>query len=328
MNLLNGITEVYIACPAKFATGGTELLHQLCNKLVKHNVNAKMFYLESKDNSPTAERFNKYKVSHVTEIPDNKSVLLIVPETFPEILLRYSKVKKVIWWLSVDNYIETRFKLKIFPLRNVINYYKYYYTLKHTVNFKDKRIIHLAQSQYAINYLKEKNVKNIDYLSDYLNDVFFTNDIDYSSSKRENIILYNPLKGKEITEKIMSKYPNYQYVPLTKLTPEGVADLCKRSKIYIDFGHHPGKDRFPREAAILGCCIITNKRGAAKYYEDIAISDEYKFEESDDSLDTVGIKINKILNNYDVSINDFEAYRNRIIGEEVKFDNDLKRLFL
>jgi len=33
-------------------------------------------------------------------------------------------------------------------------------------------------------------------------------------------------------------------------------------QVYIDFGHHPGQDRLPREAVQCGCVVITGKRGS------------------------------------------------------------------
>ena len=33
-------------------------------------------------------------------------------------------------------------------------------------------------------------------------------------------------------------------------------------QVYIDFGHHPGQDRLPREAVQCGCVVITGTRGS------------------------------------------------------------------
>jgi len=62
---------------------------------------------------------------------------------------------------------------------------------------------------------------------------------------------------------------------------EEVIKLLQKAKVYIDFDYHPRKDRLPREAAILGCCVITRKRGSAKFFEDVPIPDEYKFEDKE-----------------------------------------------
>lgn len=56
-----------------------------------------------------------------------------------------------------------------------------------------------------------------------------------------------------------------RWVPLIGMTTEEMRSCMSKSKVYIDFGNHPGKDRIPREAAISGCIVITGKRGAAAF---------------------------------------------------------------
>lgn len=80
-------------------------------------------------------------------------------------------MRKIIWWLSVDNY---KFKNQNFETK-LTNFFKLLSLKlkKYKVNFKDKTILHLTQSYYAYDFLKEKKVENIKMLSDYLNDEFF-----------------------------------------------------------------------------------------------------------------------------------------------------------
>ncbi|PRR81497.1 hypothetical protein CLLU_31270 [Clostridium luticellarii] len=106
-----------------------------------------------------------------------------------------------------------------------------------------------------------------------------------------------------------------------------IKQLLRKGKVYIDFGNHPGKDRFPREAAISGCCIITGKRGAAKFYEDIPISSKYKFNDNIANIDKIINSIKLCLNNYDNEIKNFQEYRNIIINEKEKFEKDLLNIF-
>lgn len=315
---------IYIACLENFATGGTELLHQLYYKLKKKNKNVKIYYYNYTKGNPVAERFNKYEVEYVTKIEDYSNNLLIVPEVATEILDKYKNIKKSVWWLSVDNYFASRLSSDILWKRIIKNILG---MKKSKFNFKNKQIIHYVQSEYAREFLKEKEIQNIDFLSDYLNDIFLKEIVDYNSKNRKDIVLYNPKKGIEFTKKIINQFPNIKFVPLENMTPDEVKQLCKTSKVYIDFGNHPGKDRFPREAAILGCCVITGKRGSAKYYEDVKICDEYKFDDLDNNIEKIGSKINEILKNYDIKVEDFKNYREMIKNEEAQFENDIERIF-
>lgn len=76
------------------------------------------------------------------------------------------------------------------------------------------------------------------------------------------------------------------------MTNEMVVETLQRVKFYIDFGNHPGKDRIPRGVAIWECCIITGKRGSAKYFEDVFISAEFKFDDIEINIPKIVSKIN------------------------------------
>ena len=60
---------------------------------------------------------------------------------------------------------------------------------------------HLYQSYYAKYFLEKNNIYNKAYLSDYINDIFLEQSIDYCG--KQNIVLYNPRKGMEFTKKLL-----------------------------------------------------------------------------------------------------------------------------
>lgn len=116
----------------------------------------------------------------------------------------------------------------------------------------------------------------------------------------------------EFTKKLINSAPDLTWIPIENLTTEGVKNLLCESMVYIDFGNHPGKDRFPREAAICGCCIITGKRGSAKYFEDIPISDYYKFDEDESLIPQIIDKIRFCLTNFEEESLNFKEYKDFI----------------
>ena len=79
-------------------------------------------------------------------------------------------------------------------------------------------------------------------------------------NKRNNI-LYNPAKGLSdlmlFKQKLQQITTDYTFIPIQNMSHTQIRNIMLQSKIYIDFGNHPGKDRIPREAAMCGCCIIT-----------------------------------------------------------------------
>lgn len=321
---------IYIACPEKYATGGTELLHQLFYELRKETFNVRMYYFNfSGTGNPINDRFEKYKVEYVCEIEDDDKNILIVPEVATELIKRYVSINKSIWWLSVDNYYKSRGKEKkrIRSILNIWTLLKKGVYFNKVVNFKNKSILHLCQSHYSYVFLEHKGVKNIKYLSDYIGSNFLAVKAKYNDSGRENIVLYNPQKGIDFTKKIIDFDKSISFVPLLNMTQEEIIELCKKSKIYIDFGNHPGKDRFPREAAHLGCIIITGTKGAAKYYEDVRIPEKYKFFDRNKNIKTIVLEIKNSFINYNKVIDDFANYRLMIENEEEVFKKNVKTLW-
>ena len=89
------------------------------------------------------------------------------------------------------------------------------------------------------------------YISDYFSGEF-------NISKKKNIILYNPIKDQSHYKKIMQLLPHYKFKALSQMTNSEIKDNYCRSKIFMDLGTHPGRERMPREASMMGmyinCC--------------------------------------------------------------------------
>jgi hypothetical protein len=96
------------------------------------------------------------------------------------------------------------------------------------------------------------------------------------------------------------------------------------SKLYVDFGHHPGKDRMPREAARAGCCILTSRTGAANFEEDVPIPGDCKFQTTDKAVPRIASAIRDMLSNFDVQTKRFERYRQAIAVEKTVFENEVR----
>ena len=327
-------TIIYVLCPAYNKSGGPELLHQLVFELKKNNINAYITYYDTNDknleyrNKAFDIYTNEYKLFN--DIEDNNNNIVIMPEGVDIIkkTKKLKKVYKVIWWLSVDNFLKAyRFLwpiklgkkafLKAFFSNNIMYTFKYIRKIDY----------HLCQSQYAVDFLNKKGIKNVEFLSDYLNDTYLKIN-NLKKKNRENIVLYNPRKGFKFTKKIIEQSNGICFVPLQNMTTEQVKEILLKSKVYIDFGNHPGKDRFPREAAMCGCCVITGKRGSAKYHEDVPIGDEFKFEDKKQNIKNIITKIEQCISNYDKEVSKFSDYKLFIKGEKTKFEKDVKNIFV
>ena len=331
-------TIVYVLCIPTYKSGGPELLHQLNYILNTRGINSMMCYHGGKLLNPTHDEFKKYvtKYCFINDVIDSDYNYLIVPEVyFDRTILRFRKIKIIPWWLSVDNYALAPLHVLLYRKINFIEFLrqikyrfskngnKYTLTPKQLSNYP----IHLSQSFYANQFIKKKHISNSPIsLGDFINDSYF--DVSTNSLAKENIVVYNPAKGYNFTKKLIKAYPNIIFIPLHNMTNLEMINTMMRAKVYIDFGNHPGKDRIPREAAILKCIIITNKRGSAKNDVDVPIPSKYKFKDKKRNIKRIGNRILYTFNHYKEVIDEFSDYRRMIMNEKEIFIKTIDKIFL
>lgn len=327
-------SKIYIFCTANFATGGPEALHQLAYHLrLLGNKYVFMYYLypdNVKKSDPVHPFYKKYNTISTQEIENDYANLIIIPETYLDPIFdkNFNSIRKAIWWLSVTNYYKIlnpkirRTKRKpVYWLRLLYNPIKFG-TFK---ELKNNKLYHISHSYFSKVHLEENDIDPDGRISDYMNQAFF--EMVDEDVVKEDVILYNPKKNGEFLKQIISKCSDLNWVPVSDMSPSDVADRMNKSKIYIDFGYHPGKERMPREACIMKCCLIIGKDGSARYYEDMPIPDEYRFEKDPNEVMAIVNKIYDCLTNYKKNILDFVEYRNALIREEDEFTIDIQKTF-
>ena len=199
------------------------------------------------------------------------------------------------------------------------------YLIKDDV-FTNSRVEHLSQCAYISDFLKRNGCKSA-LLSDYINEQFVKEcDLDIHPKKRD-IVLYNPLKGMEFTQNLIKSSKGIEFVPLEGMSPSEVIKVLRESKVYIDFGNHPGKDRFPREAALMGCAIITGKRGSAGNEIDVPIPAAYKIQDKMENIPLIISLIERIFRNFALASNDFSDYRRLIMDERHVFEAEVQEFY-
>ena len=356
---LNNKTSIYILCPANIHTGGPKCLHQLGYE-IKNKLKNKvyMFYFplfEEKFTNPVHENYQQYKIPLSSKIEDTEDNILIIPEMNKTIQIskKFKNIQKVLWWLSIDFFLLTKFNdnypkyirslIKIpynliFIFNKLTNcmfgnlslpkYLKFIYINLSFVNvFKLKDIkLNLTHSIYQENILKQKGIKSL-MLSDFIDDEFFEIGEKINLKEKKNIVCYNPKKSSFFMKKIIDANPKVEFVPLINLSKKEIIETLLKSKIYVDFGFHPGQDQMPREAAILKNCIITNKEGSASHYEDVSINNEFKFDEKNKNLAKINIRINELFNNYNIHLDKFENYRKKLKDQKKTFKKQIEEIF-
>jgi hypothetical protein len=289
--------KVYVNIPAGEEAGGCESLYQLVDSINNCGGYASIIWDRGISN-PVPNKYSHYNVRYGDQIEDDSDNWVIYPEVWTEKIHTFNNLKKAIWWLSVDN-----------------NHGKF-------TEWDNDEIYHIYQSFYAQNFIIERGGKNHFYINDYISKTYLENE--YTIEGKENFVLYNPIKGKEFTVQIIQNNPNIKFVPIQNLNEEGIIDLLKRAKVYIDFGHHPGRDRIPRESAHLGCCVITNNRGSAGFYGDVVIPSKYKI----DNIELVNEVLKTCFEDYENEIKDFQTYRDSIKTQKSLLNDSVKKHFI
>lgn len=286
--------NVYIITPAATQAGGIESLFQLADSINRAGGNAITLF-ERRVNNPILPVYEHYKIKYAFEAEDTSDNLVICPEVWTQFLDKFKNIQKSIWWLSVNN-----------------NYGKF-------TDWSNNNIKHFYQSYYAKDHIVKNKAANYYDLFDYISDVYIKETVDIS--KKENIVCFNPVKGLEITKQIIKLNPDIKFVPIVDMNVQQVIDLLKKSKVYIDFGTHPGRDRIPRESTILGNCIITNTSGSAGFSEDIPIDNKFKITD----VNSAGSVIKHCLYNFGEAFKEFSNYRSFIYEQRQVLDNQVKQ---
>ncbi|MBC8054578.1 MAG: hypothetical protein H7Y13_16080 [Sphingobacteriaceae bacterium] len=346
MLTVSSSSKVYVCCFNGLITGGVELAHQLVSILNENDIHASIVYVDDKgsicDHPKVPEEYSHYNLNVATLIEDDPQNVLVLFEAIFHKYREYTHCQLIFWWLSVDNfytcsshflslsdYLKLGFREWFYQFSKRIyrlafqqrNTFRDNFTIK---ELSESRALNCYQSIYAQHFLLNHHFPKTLPLSDYINTEFITDDF---SSGREDKILFNPKKGYAFTNKIRKATPHLKWVKLEGMTRHQLQEQFQTSKLYVDFGNHPGKDRIPREAAINGCCIMTNQRGSAKNFEDVSVPVRFKINDKKTTKEEIIALIEEVLKNYEAYKPEFDFYRKRILEEKKIFEMQVKAIF-
>lgn len=286
--------EILVICPAHVATGGTEALHEFVSLMnAQHGVNARIWYWSIQHDNPSPPEFAAYNCEYVTSMPEGYNDVIVVPEIWANNVMDFPNCTRVIYWLGVDAYAGWTPEAK----RGAF--------------LEDESIIHIAQSEYANDFLKKLGAKHIIRCTDTLNPEFYE---PYEETERGDVVLYNPAKSTAFSKLLITECKGVKFRPIQNMKRQEVIDAMRHSKLYVDFGEFPGRERMPREAVLCGCCIITSKIGSAGY--DADFPHNYKFESKASHLWAIERKIKNVLANYDICRRNFDFFRQALRNEK------------
>lgn len=254
-----GVRKIFILCP-RVISGGPENLHQLCDRLNEIGADAYIWYFPNPDgdHSPLYPRFADVRIA--TQIEDAPDNLLILPEMvrIGEFRELFPAIQLAMYWLSYANATFCWFF--------------------HDNIVAESLVIHLFHSYYEYAMIRPHLSQSTSwfFLTDYIGDEFLALDPHAFVEGKQDIVCFNGGKDK-ITANICRE-AGIEHIAIKGMSRHQVMDVLSRCKVYVDNGFHPGKDHLPREAAMHGCVVVTNKCGSAAYAEDVPIEEKVTLE--------------------------------------------------
>ena len=190
-------------------------------------------------------------------------------------------------------------------------------------------ILHLSTSDYVREHLNNNKVPYQTPLIDgYIDDTF----LEKHHFTKKDQVCFNATGGMrqttiDVVNTLQSKYPDLSFIPIRNMTKNEVIQVLGESKVYLEFGNLPGKEKLLREAVLQDCCVITRGDiGCGRFFNDITVVDNYKTHPFD--FDTIYTKIQECFSDHGTKINDFQLYKNTLLVQKAQFDLDVERLFI
>ena len=324
--LLYPNSKIYIMCPGGVRTDGVELCHRLCSWLVRLKVDVNLVYVPvSKDfnpDNPVHPTYKPFRTPYTYEVEDLTQNILIVPETLTTFLYTMKKIRRVIWWLSVDNLFRDIALKAVNHFDNILSspMAKFFCFQKY-----DEDIEHWTQSEYAKLFLKVNKVpdEKIYDIGDYISPTLIKLHDSVDPKRKKNTIVFNAATSSKIMPKLASSIPKVNWLALQDSQAVDAPKLLADAKIYVDFGDFATKDMMPRRAAILGCVLVTGRKGAAANDVDINIPSEFKFYDTEENLPQIKKKIREILADYETAYSQQKNFLDKIIDEQKNFQRNV-----
>ena len=116
-------------------------------------------------------------------------------------------------------------------------------------------------------------------------------------------------------------------IPIQNMSADEVSTALRHTSVYIDFGHHPGKDRVPREAAASGNVVFIHAKGAGCHFLDYPLDQFFVFTLLDIRTGELAEKVRNCLANPRKFFAQQRFYRQRILHELDEFTLQVKNLF-
>jgi hypothetical protein len=323
---LSRYRQVVIFCPVA-VTGGPEAIHQLSQSLnaigvdcwIVHTgrdhgarVSGDRLLVLNPPNAGLTAAYAAYGPRYKMEIPLDDRTLVIFPEGLARNALGLPRRPVAIWWLSVDN------AFRALTMRGESET-----SIDEVLARPD--LIHLYQSAYARDWLRGRGLERIHDLADYTSPLFI--DAPARAPSPKPMVSFNGAKGGEAAAAFFAARPQFAPLALRGFSKPDLQAIFRERLLYVDFGHFPGKDRLPREAAVSGGVVFVHRKGAGAIYEDFPLPDFYKFDEADLASGELGRRLDAVVADPADHWARQAQFRSLVAWEKASFHDQVMRLW-
>ncbi len=282
------VNRIRVVYPRGVRTGGPEALHQLVDAMRSAGAPAWLSPHPRTLGRKRIEDYRRYDAPELKGPLDQPGDVVIAPEYFLTDLLALRVARGFCWWLSIDNcpwfrterYFADR-SAGVADSPGLRDLRALAIVARRPRSWREDlaRLEHLAQSEYARDYLERRAGVRAAALSEFISHEGGVAERANASVRAGDVprIAFNPAKGARLTRRVQEGLGQEAlWEPIAGLSPEAVRERLGRADVYLDLGGHPGKDRLPREAALAGAVTVVARRGAGAYAADVPVPDWHK----------------------------------------------------
>lgn len=326
--------RVSVYYPRGVRTGGPEALHQLVDGLRRLGHDASLVPIPGTENAERVSEYAEYNAPEVSVAADGPHDAIVFPEIWLEPRQPRGSAKRFCWWLSIDNsklfaadrmWATRRLTRPTHTAKSLIRAKYLEMGNRWLVRPRVRRMTHLAQSRYARDFLVERLDAKPTMLSDY---ILVTAPKRPRRPSDHQTISFNATKGGVHVSRLRDFLPStIEWIAIERMSHAEVQGVLERSDIYLDLGHQPGKDRLPREAALLGAVSVIAMAGAGANSFDWPLPRDHKVHVRGDIARNAAQVITNVLTDVPLHFERQASFRDGLTREKRTFERELRNVF-
>lgn len=178
-----------------------------------------------------------------------------------------------------------------------------------------------TQSFYGQSFVKHHLGREAFILTDYPRPLPSVVDV----TRQPRLVTYNGAKGQWKIDELRALLPEVEFRPIQGMSFEEVCRTLAASSLYVEIGHLPGRDRLPREAALLGTPTVMLARGAGFCWDDFPIGVDYRIPYTVDWASHMAPVIRRALDEPSEIRSAQEPFAAWVAGEKYRYGQALDR---